>query len=57
MQIFHYYPETGEFLGQSTAMPDPLEEGSFLVPAYATDTPPRKRGKMRLLFLTVNHGC
>lgn len=48
MQIFHYHPETGEFLGQSAALPDPLEEGRFLVPAYATDAPPPESGQNKV---------
>ena len=34
--IWHFDPITGEFLSQSDAEPDPMEEGRFLLPAYAT---------------------
>jgi hypothetical protein len=38
--IHHYHPETGGFLGSSEADESPLEPGVFLVPAFATLTPP-----------------
>jgi len=39
MQIFHYHPETGHFTGLGFADPDPMNEGAWLVPAYATLQP------------------
>ena len=39
--IWHFDPITGECLSQSDAEPDPIEEGRFLLPAYATfNSPP-----------------
>lgn len=40
MNIFHYHPESGLFLGCSTADESPLEPGVWLVPAYATTEQP-----------------
>jgi hypothetical protein len=37
--IFHYHPQTREFLGQSEAKPHPKREGEFLIPAFATEIP------------------
>jgi len=37
---YHYHPETGVFLDSSEADKSPLEPGVFLVPAFATLTPP-----------------
>jgi hypothetical protein len=38
--IYHYHPETGDFLEPSLADPSPLEPDVFLIPAYATDIEP-----------------
>lgn len=40
MQIHHYHELTGVYLGKSTAEPDPMEPGRWLVPAHATDKAP-----------------
>lgn len=37
--VYHYHPDTKEFLGQSAAKPDPKEAGRFLLPANSTNTP------------------
>lgn len=40
MDIYHYSSQTGEFLGQGSADPDPMNEGEFLHPAFSTTTAP-----------------
>jgi hypothetical protein len=40
MRIFHYHPDTFEFVGIGTADPDPLDPDNWLIPAYATETVP-----------------
>lgn len=39
MKIYHYNPDTGEYLGEGTADQDPIT-GGWLIPAFATDKQP-----------------
>lgn len=50
MDIFHYHPVTGEFLGQSLADQDPRDEDNWLIPAHSTTTEPPspQAGKARV---------
>jgi len=40
MDIFHYHPITGAFLGAGKADPSPLEKDTWLIPAHATEIKP-----------------
>ena len=45
MQIYNYHRNTGEYVGESTATPNPITAGEYLIPAYATtDSPPSVSG-------------
>lgn len=45
MKIYHYHPNSGNYLGHSIADPSPLEENIYLIPAYATSLPPLSVGE------------
>lgn len=55
MKIWNYSRETHELLGEGVADADPLEDGNWLVPAYATDVEPPSAadGKSRHFDPTV----
>jgi hypothetical protein len=40
MDIYHFRPENGEFIGQGLADPDPMNEGEFLYPAFCVTVEP-----------------
>lgn len=40
MQIYHYHPESGEYMGTGMADPSPLQPGVWLIPAHATQVIP-----------------
>lgn len=40
MNIYHFNPVSGDFVGQGIADESPLEEGVFLIPAHATKQVP-----------------
>lgn len=42
MKIYHYHPETKELLCDGVADQNPLEQGGWLIPAYATNVTPLK---------------
>ena len=45
MQIYNYNRNTGEYVGETTATPNPITVGEYLIPAYATtETPPSVSG-------------
>jgi hypothetical protein len=45
MDIWHHDPETGLLIGAGTADPDPMIEGGWLIPAFATGTAPPALGE------------
>lgn len=40
MRIWHYHPDNGPLLGEGLADPCQVEEGKWLIPAYATTIAP-----------------
>lgn len=54
MKIFNYHPISGFLIGESVADESPLEEGVFLVPAFATDlVPPARIDGKNIVFTSV----
>lgn len=55
MQIFHYHPETGVFLGVGLADTDPKNKEIFLYPACSTPKtpPPDIEGKLTVFDCTI----
>lgn len=45
MDIYHYDPDTGDFIGIGTADESPMEPGVYLVPAHATRVLPPEYDK------------
>ncbi|MGK7926892.1 MAG: hypothetical protein AB4290_16895 [Spirulina sp.] len=51
MIIYHYHPQTQQFLGEGQADRDPLQSGNFLIPAHATPiAPPEIPDGKRAIF-------
>ena len=44
MKLYNYDPNSGAYIGETTADESPLEPGVYLVPAAATTTPPPTAG-------------
>ncbi|WJZ70008.1 tail fiber assembly-like protein [Vibrio phage PVP-XSN] len=45
MKIYHYHPETKEYLGEGLADKDPMVADNWLIPAHATSTKPPQTDK------------
>lgn len=45
MDIYNFSAETGEFVGVGQADPNPVRQGAYLIPAFATDVVPPNVGR------------
>lgn len=45
MEIYNFHPSTGEFLDRSKADPDPVQDGAWLIPAFAVAKQPPATGE------------
>jgi hypothetical protein len=51
MIIYHYHPESGEYLGKGEATESPLDLGAYLIPAFATaEEPPKTENNKVAVF-------
>ena len=50
MKIYHYDSSTKFFVAEGKADPDPLVQGSFLVPAFATEVEPPQLSSEQVAF-------
>lgn len=53
MEIYHYHPETGEYLGKGSADADPLVDDNWLIPAHATPIAPPEVGAGKVAVFDV----
>lgn len=52
LKVFSYHPETGEYVGEDIAFPNPLEEGQYIIPAYSTVVEPPKEQEGKVIVWT-----
>lgn len=55
MKIYHYNPETFEFVGESDARKSPREKDVYLIPANATEKPPLENKEEFLMLFSVEN--
>lgn len=52
--IYNYHALTREYLGSSTADPDPMNPGSWLLPAHSTEIAPAEAGEHQVAVYADN---